>query len=222
MRKLKIMVALLVLLFVCHAVFAAYMPVDKADKADVDQFAFCYDILRNLEFSNEDPVEMLLALANLDDETLKTFAVYYGDGKGTENITSVEELAAIFPRVIEGTDLINAFRRTAFHLAVYRAYNGIVRDTVVVDSAEARYELVGYDFIFRLEGNKFIFKFLDVVSDAELAQIGARIGMVVPGTQTWENTKPGEIVINLASGLTQTEFDSAVRLAESQIHSTIY
>ena len=56
MRKLKITVAILVVLFACQAVFAAFVPVQKADPAVTDQLARYCDILQVLGQTQKDPV----------------------------------------------------------------------------------------------------------------------------------------------------------------------
>ncbi|MBR6085741.1 MAG: hypothetical protein IKP61_09055, partial [Spirochaetales bacterium] len=81
MRKLKITVALLVMLLVCHAVFAAFVPVEKADKALVSLLGTYCDALQNLAERSDKPVEALMQLANLSDESVaEVLELYAADG----------------------------------------------------------------------------------------------------------------------------------------------
>ena len=222
MRKLKITVALLVMLFVCHAVFAAFVPVDKADKALVDRLGAYCDMLQNLEIRTNDPIGSYLNLANMPDDSIEVFIdLFFGDGP-YESLTDVDTLKAIFPRGVEEAGKYDEFRRVAIHLAAYTAKNGSLhKGEPAIGQAEAQYSLVGYDYLFRYDGEKFIFKFVDAVGDEELEQIVTYLAIVIPGADAWDYPTAGEIDI-YAAGLTQFGFDSAVRFIEAMIYSTIY
>lgn len=221
MRKLKITVALLVMLLVCHALFAAYVPVEKADPTLVNWLGVYCDVLQNYTEGAADPVAELLKIAGLPDESLSSSIKFYLADRPYESITSVEQLAAIFPRGVEEADEINQFRRAAFHLAVYTAKNGRLFPKTRIDLGGAQFNIFGYDFFLMYDGENFIFKFVDIIGEEEFKAIVTYLGSVIPGAQTWSYPRPGEIDI-VAPGLSQFGFDSAVRFIEAKIYSTIY
>ena len=221
MRKLKITVALLVMLLVCHAVFAAFVPVEKADKALVSLLGTYCDALQNLAERSDKPVEALMQLANLSDESVAEVLELYAADGSHESVTGISQLAVIFPRGVEEAKNADEFRRVAIHLAAYTAKNGLLFDKTPINQAEAAYSIVGYDFLFRYDGEKFVFKFVDVLGVDDFKAVVTYLAGVIPGATAWEYPRPGEIDI-VAPGLSQFGFDSAVRFIEAKIYSTIY
>ena len=63
MKKLKIVLAILVVLFVSQSVFAAYRPVSKADSSVRFDLEYCVDVLQNLAAESNDPVEFYKQMA---------------------------------------------------------------------------------------------------------------------------------------------------------------
>ena len=219
MRKLKITVALLVMLLVCHALFAAYVPVEKADPTLVNWLGVFCDVLQNYTEGAADPVGELMKIAALPDESLRSSIKFYLADRPYESVTSVEQLAAIFPRGVEETNEIDQFRRAAFHLAVYTARNGRLFPKTRIDLGGAQFNIFGYDFFLMYDGENFIFKFVDIIGEEEFKAIVTYLGSVIPGAQTWSYPKPGRIEIK-APGLTDFGFQSAVKLIESRIYGT--
>ena len=87
---------------------------------------------------------------------------------------------------------------------------------------EAGYELVGYTYVFSLDGDIVTFKFIDAVGDAEIPVIAKALMEILPGAQFFENPFPGQIKIKLASNLSAADFDTFVEKAKALIYDTIY
>lgn len=224
MRKLKITVAILVVLFVCQAAFAAFVPVQKADPAVTDQLARYCDILQLLGESQKDPVEFYKEFAAAPDEALQMILLLYAlPEDGYRSVTTMDDLARIFPRGVEPTDYVSAFRRAAIHLAAYTARNGRLHDTAVINEAQAEFDIVGYKYLLTLEGNTVKFNFIDIYSEEELAVISSMLGMCVSGAEFEGISSPryGEIDIT-TSGMTQFGFDYLTAYARCLMYVMIY
>ncbi|MBQ3696729.1 MAG: hypothetical protein II883_02285 [Spirochaetales bacterium] len=222
MRKLKITVAILVVLFACQAVFAAFVPVQKADPAVTDQLARYCDILQVLGQTQKDPVGFYKEMAAGPDEALGLIiALYALPQSGYESVTTMDDLAKVFPRGVEPTDEINAFKRAAIHLAAYTARNGRLNDTALIQEAKASFEIVGYKFMVTLEDNTIKFDFIDIYSEDELKMIGAMLSLAV--TDAGDVTFPEYGEIDIATkGVTSFGFDYFVAYARSLMYSSIY
>lgn len=89
-------------------------------------------------------------------------------------------------------------------------------------SREATYELVGYTYIFSLDGDVVTFKFIDAVGDSEIPVVAKALMDILPGAQSFENPLPGQINIRLSSNLSAVDFDTFVEKAKALIYDTIY
>lgn len=89
-------------------------------------------------------------------------------------------------------------------------------------SSKAEYELVGYKFVFVLDGNVVAFKYLDAVGDDEIPLIARTLMDILPGAVEFSNPKPGEIQIKLSDNLTEAGFNTFVENAKALIYDTIY
>ena len=161
MKKLKIVLAILVVLFVSHSAFAAYLPVSKADSSVKFDLEYCVDVLQNLAAESNDPVEFYRQMALADDDKASWALSLLNYGPGYVPVTTDADLAKLFPRGIEATDILNTLRRAAIHLALYASKNngrGTGSDEVI-HYAQESYSLVGYNYEFEYEEGVFYFKF---------------------------------------------------------------
>ena len=218
MRKLKITVAVLVVLFACQAVFAGFVPVQKADSAVTARLAEYCDILRNLGSKQKNPVAFFYGLASGSDEAIGKYIAGSGS-PGYESVTTMDELALIFPRGVEESSEADAFRRAALHLAVYASRYGM--DTALIQEAKADFRIVGYKYLVTVEGNKVKFDFIDIYSDAELKDIAKRLAAFVPGVVAISFPEYGEIDIT-TTGITDFGFRLFVAKARSLMYSLIF
>jgi len=220
MRKLKIAVAILVVLFACQAVFADFVPAQKADPAVTDQLARACDVLQVMALTQDDPVAFYMSMATGDDLTIAVILAI-NPPLGYEPVTTADELALIFPRGVEATDEINAFRRAAVHLAAYTASKGPLFDTALIQKAEASFQIVGYPYLVRLEGNTVMFDFIDIYSQEELESIAAWLSLYLPGVSAVTFPEYGEIDI-VTEGITEFGFRQFVAFARSLMYTLIY
>lgn len=84
------------------------------------------------------------------------------------------------------------------------------------------YSLVGYDYLFLLDGNEVTFKYVDAVSADEVNLIASTLMAQLPNAKTFSNPKSGEIVILTKNALSLSEFDAFVENAKALIYDTIY
>lgn len=222
MRKLKITVAILVVLFACQAVFAAFVPVQKADPAVTDQLARYCDVLLLLSETQDDPVNFFKEMAAGPDEALELIILLYGmPTLGYESVTTTEDLAKIFPRGVEATDEISAFRRAAIHLAAYTARNGRLEDDALIDEGKASFEIVGYKFLVTYEDSTMKFDFIDIYSEDDLKAIGYYLRAAAHAGEEILFPEYGEIDI-VTSGITEFGFRQLAAFARSLMYSLIY
>lgn len=224
MRKLKIAVAILVVLFACQAAFAAFVPVQKADPAVTDKLARYCDILLLLSETQDDPVGFFKEIAAGPEDGLEMILLLYSmPTLGYESVTTTEDLAKVFPRGVEATDDISAFRRAAIHLAAYTARNGRLEDNSKIDEGKASFEIVGYKYLVTYEDGKMKFDFIDIFSELELGVYGGMLALCVPFAELDSITYPeyGEIDI-AAPEITRFGFDYFVAYARSLMYTTIY
>lgn len=223
MKKLKVVLAILVVLFVSQSVFAAYRPASKADPKVTFDLAYCADVLQNLAGDYDDPVEFYKHMAGAEDDEVAWALSLLGYGPGYTPVTTNEDLEKLFPRGVEETDILNAFRRAAIHLAMYTAKNGKGTGyTDVVSEAIEQFSIVGYDFGFELKDGAFFFKFVDAVGNEELNMIATVINRVIPGIEGFYYIRPGVIAAALSQDLTDIVFRTGLRALESMIYETIY
>ena len=219
MRKLKIVVAVLVVLFACQAAFAGFVPVQKADPAVTRPLARFCDILQSKGLAQKNPVAFYMEMAGSSDEAIAAIIADKG-AKAYESATTLEQLAQVFPRGVEATDDINAFRRAALHLAIYTANNGHLQSSAKIDAAEASFEIVGYKYLVRLVGKTIKFDFIDIYSEAELRAIADKLASDVPAVGV-SFPEYGEIDIE-TTGITEFGFRQFVAKARSLMYSLIY
>ena len=89
-------------------------------------------------------------------------------------------------------------------------------------NAEVAYRLVGYDYIFSLDGNEVTFKYVDAVGDDEVPVIAAALMGVLPGAVGYEAPIGGTIVLKAKANLTAVQFNEFVAAAQALIYDTIY
>ena len=219
MRKLKITVAVLVVLFACQAVFAGFVPVQKADPAVTGQLAKYCDILQGYGLKQKDPVAFYLEMAASSDEAIGK--IISTIGPGYQSVTTLDELALVFPRGVEATSEANAFRRAAVHLAAYIANNGHMHGYATIKEAETSFQIVGYKYVLRLAEGKIKFDFIDIYSDAELRDIAAKLAEVLPGAGEISFPEYGEIDI-ATTGITEFGFRLFAAYARNLMYSLIY
>ena len=88
--------------------------------------------------------------------------------------------------------------------------------------AEANYSLVGYDYVFQLDGDTVQFKFLDIFSTEEIDEIATELMAAVPNAVEYSYPQPGNITIKAAKNVSEADFAAFVEKAEAMIYSMIY
>ncbi|MDD4012072.1 MAG: hypothetical protein PHI83_07990 [Sphaerochaetaceae bacterium] len=86
----------------------------------------------------------------------------------------------------------------------------------------ADYHIVGYDYIFALDGNEVTFKFVDAVGKDEIPVIAKALMAVLPKAVSFENPTFGCIKIKCETNLTKDQFDLFVEDAKKLIYDTIF
>lgn len=219
MRKLKITIAILVVLFAGQAAFAAYVPVDKADSDVTAQLGAACDVLQGLALRTDDPVGFYTEAASASDEEISVIATLFGLNAGYRSVTTLDDLSKLFPRGVEATDTLNAFRRAAIHLAAYTARNGHLQDTATIAEAEERFNLFGYAFVARLvDGDTIQFKYIDIYSEEEVQLMAMMLATFVQNANDVLLPKAGEIDI-CTTGISEFGFRLFAREAEALFYS---
>ena len=88
--------------------------------------------------------------------------------------------------------------------------------------AEANYSLVGYDYVFQLDGDTVQFKFMDIFSTEEIEAMAAELMTAVPNAVEYSYPQPGNITIKAAKNISEADFAAFVEKAEAMIYSMIY
>ena len=223
MKRNKITLAVLIVLFVCQFAFAStFQSADKAGTAAVFEHAVACDVLENMAISQRDPFSFFKAMALASDNQIEQIFAAYGVGQGFDPATSAEDLAELFPFGIEETSFANAFRRTALQLAWYYGKNGkTLANNAALASAQVAFNIVGYDFAITLDGDKVSFGFVDVYAKSQIPQIAKALMQVIPGAVGYEYPTFGKIVID-TNGLSEFMFHSFVGAAKGLVYNTLF
>ncbi|MBR2282640.1 MAG: hypothetical protein IJ863_08465 [Spirochaetales bacterium] len=218
MKKFKTAFAILLVFFSCQAVFAGFVPVGQADKAVVTPLAAACDVLRVEAAGEKDAEAFYFAMASATDKQIDEMLARYGVNGGYVPVTSMDDLALLFPRGVEEADRYDSFKRAAAHL-------GFLADRIsgssAVEAAKASFSLVGYDFVVELADGSMAFKYLDVTSAAEDKAIADALMAIAPGAVSCAAPKGGRIDIK-TNGMTQFEFDVFCAATLGLIYDTIY
>ena len=224
MKRNKITLAVLIVLFVCQFAFAStFQSADKAGTAAVFEHAVACDVLENMAISQRDPFSFFKAMALASDNQIEQIFEAYGVGQGFAPATTAEELDELFPFGIEETTFANAFKRTALQLAWYYGKNGktLAADKTILEAGYATYNLVGYDFAITLVGDKVSFGFVDIYAKDQIPQIAKALMQVIPGAVGYEYPTFGKIVIE-TNGLTEFMFLSFVGASKGLVYNTLF
>ena len=223
MKRNKITLAVLIVLFVCQFAFAStFQSADKAGTAAVFEHAVVCDVLENMAISQRDPFSFFKAMALASDNQIEQIFAAYGVGEGFLPATDAEDLDKLFPFGIEETSFTNAFRRTALQLAWYYGKNGkTLADGAVLELAQAKFNIVGYDFAITLVGDKVSFGFVDIYAKDQIPQIAKALMQVIPGAVGYEYPTFGKIVID-TNGLTDFMFVTFVGAARGLVYNTLF
>ena len=218
MRELKITTAVLVVLFACQAVFAAFVPVKEADPVQMRNLAAMCDVVQRVGLEADNPALIFHELAKASDDEIKAIVGQFNIGPGYETVTTAEELEKLFPFGVEDTDLFNLFRRASIHLAFYTLQHGTLHDAKPVSDARALFNLFGYGFAVELEGGDTVrFRFIDIYSAEDLSRLAEKIGNLIRGASGFEMPEAGEFVFR-TSGLSEFDF----RILVSLIRNAMY
>ena len=218
MRKLKITTAVLVVLFVCQAVFAGFVPVKEADPELIHRLTALCDTVQRMGYNTDHPAKAFLELASAADEDIRNIGYVFNLTKSYESVTTAEELETLFPFGVEDASVYNLFRRAAVHLAFHAQKNGTLHDTAHVTEAEAFFRLFGYGFAVELEnGDTVRFKFIDFMSEEKLNLLANRIGHMVPGVTDFQVPRSGEFVYK-TTGFSEFGFAAFVNSIKSIMH----
>ncbi len=109
-------------------------------------------------------------------------------------------------------------------LALLLSFTGCTSTWQKVDGVKAvrEYKLVGYDFLFTLDGNSVTYEYVDAVGDSRIPLIAETLGAVLPGYVGYEYPAGGMIILQSKCKLTEAQFDEFVTSAEALIYNTIY
>ncbi len=88
--------------------------------------------------------------------------------------------------------------------------------------AVSEYKLVGYTYLFTLDGNAVTFEYMDAVGDDAIPQIADTLGSVLPHYVGYDYREGGRIILHSSSKLTEAQFNAFVKSAEALIYNTIY
>ena len=224
MKRNKITLAVLIVLFVCQFAFAStFQSADKAGTAAVWQHAAACDALENMKLYENDPFAFFLAMTSASDEYIDALLAKNGINAGYTPYTSAEVLDQLFPIGIEETTIENAVRRTALQLAWCYGKTGktTVDDSATITEAVEKFNLVGYDFLFTLSGKTVVFNFVDIYSKDQINKIGECLMSLIPGAISCSYPSFGKIVIE-TNGLTEHSFAALVKSAEGMIYGTMF
>lgn len=86
----------------------------------------------------------------------------------------------------------------------------------------ATYDLVGYRYVFELDGDTIAFKYVDAVGSDEIPVIAQALMAIIPGAVSYTNPAAGNITIKSKYILPEANFDKFVVAAEALIYDTIY
>jgi hypothetical protein len=199
MKRNKITLAVLIVLFVCQFAFAsAFQSAGSAGTAAVWQHATAYDALKVLAESEWNKFDYFMSVASASDAKIEAIIAECGITENYTPRTGAATLDALFPFGIEETSLVNAFKRTALQLAWYYKRN------VLTAVSNAQFSVVGYEFAVKTEDNNVIFNYLDIGQDAEA--IAKAVMEILPGATGYEIGRFGKITF-ATKGLTIKSFD---------------
>lgn len=88
--------------------------------------------------------------------------------------------------------------------------------------AVSKYKLVGYTYLFTLDGNSVLFEYVDEVGDDTVPQIANTLGSVLPHYVGYDYLEGGKILLECNKNLSEAEFNEFVKSAELLIYNTIY
>jgi len=224
MKRNKITLAVLIVLFVCQFAFAStFQSADKAGTAAVWQHAAACDALENLKVYEKDVFAFFKGVATASDETIDGYLKSVGVNPGYEPVTSAATLVEVFPMGIEETTIENAVRRAALQLAWCYSKTGktTVGDSAAIAEADVAFNIYGYDFRIILKGETVVFKFVDIYGEEQIAEIAKALMGAIPGAVSYTYPMYGEIDIE-TNGFTENSFAAFVASAKGLMFGTFY
>lgn len=87
---------------------------------------------------------------------------------------------------------------------------------------EAEYSLVGYNFVYVLDGNMLQFKFIDIVGVDEIPLIATTLMNIMPGAVSYEMAGPGKMLFILDGNMSEEQFNTFVETANGLIYKTFF
>ena len=96
--------------------------------------------------------------------------------------------------------------------------------TSAVEAAqtEASYEIVGYRYVFTLQGNTVEVCYVDWYGDNEIQAMEDAFKAMIPNAVSAENPAPGRIVITSSKNISAKNFDAFVEQAKELVYNQIY
>lgn len=88
--------------------------------------------------------------------------------------------------------------------------------------AQDTYEIVGYSYVFTLDGNKVEVNYVDWYGDEEIKGMEEAFMSMVPKARSAENPVSGTIVVMSKRNLTLDEFASFVEGAKELVYNQIF
>lgn len=91
-----------------------------------------------------------------------------------------------------------------------------------VNTYESVYELVGYRYVYKAEGETLTFNYIDYLSNKEVKGIAENMSKLLPKVVSYEVTVPGQLTFTLKSVLSEEKFNAFVEENNKAIYSTFY
>lgn len=88
--------------------------------------------------------------------------------------------------------------------------------------AQETYEIVGYNYVFTLDGDEVQINYVDWYGDDEVRDMEASFMSMLPGAKGVENPVPGTIVVTTKRCLSLDEFNAFVDGAKDLIYDQIF
>lgn len=127
-----------------------------------------------------------------------------------------------------GTDKERIMKKTRIALlALFAAIVLVVTgcastETVEAVKTEASYEIVGYRYVFAVDGNTVEVDYVDWYGDEEIKAMEDAFMAMIPNAVSASNPAPGRIVITSKNNISAKSFDAFVEQAKELVYNQIY
>ncbi len=95
-------------------------------------------------------------------------------------------------------------------------------EAVEAEKTEASYDIVGYRYVFTLDGNTVEVNYVDWYGDDEIKAMEDAFMAMLPKAVSASNPAPGRIVITSAKNIPAKDFAAFVEQAKELVYNQIY